>query len=78
MFKSNCLWRKELFILLLCLIGRCAGQSSAHGKVGQEVAVPVHLKDGDESKLPISQLIDYGRQLFTAACEEIRKALDGR
>jgi len=30
------------------------------------VAIPVHLQDGDEFNISISQLIDYGKQLFTA------------
>jgi len=34
--------------------------------IGREVAVPVHLRNGDEFRLPIPRLIDFGRSLFTA------------
>jgi len=35
-------------------------------KIGQEVAVPVHLQDGDEFTLSTKDLIAFGRRLFTA------------
>jgi cytochrome c peroxidase len=35
-------------------------------KIGQEVAVPVHLQDGQEFDISIRQLIAYGRKLFGA------------
>ncbi|MCU1219868.1 MAG: thiol oxidoreductase-like protein [Candidatus Angelobacter sp.] len=35
-------------------------------KIGQEVAVPVHLEDGQEFQIPTRQLISHGRLLFTA------------
>jgi hypothetical protein len=35
-------------------------------QVGREVAIPAHLQDGNEFNIPLTQLIDYGRQLFTA------------
>jgi hypothetical protein len=38
--------------------------SSPHA--GREVAVPVHLRDGEEFNIPVEQLIRYGMQLFTA------------
>lgn len=34
--------------------------------IGQEVAVPVHLQDGQELEISIPQLIAFGRKLFTA------------
>jgi hypothetical protein len=30
------------------------------------VAVRVHLQDGEEFNIPVAQLIDYSRRLFTA------------
>jgi hypothetical protein len=36
------------------------------GKIGQEVAVPVHLEDGQEFQTSTRQLISHGRLLFTA------------
>lgn len=35
-------------------------------QIGKEVAVPVHLHDGEEYQRPIRQLLDFGRKLFTA------------
>lgn len=35
-------------------------------QVGREVAIPVHLQDGDEFTVSTSQLIQYGAQLFNA------------
>jgi len=35
-------------------------------QTGREVAIPVHLQDGEEFNIPLGQLIDYGRQLFIA------------
>jgi len=41
------------------------GQSSEH-QVGREVAIPVHLQDGQEFSIPTVNLIQYGAQLFSA------------
>ena len=35
-------------------------------QIGKEVAVPVHLQDGEEFQRSIRQLIDFGRVLFVA------------
>jgi len=37
-----------------------------HGKIGQEVAISVHLQDGEEFRTSTRELIAYGKQLFTA------------
>ena len=37
-----------------------------NSQIGREVAVPVHLRNGEEFQLPIHQLLDFGRKLFTA------------
>src|SRR5215472_5473442 len=34
--------------------------------IGREVAIPRHLQDGQEFRLPIHELVAYGRKLFTA------------
>lgn len=39
---------------------------SPRGKIGEEVAVPVHLQDGEEFRLSTRELITFGKQLFTA------------
>ena len=56
-------------LALFCLIAGplCVSQSTLHGKIGQEVAVPVHLKDGEETKLSLEKLIAFGEQLFSAS-----------
>jgi cytochrome c peroxidase len=38
----------------------------AQTKIGQEVAVPVHLQDGQEFEISPRELINYGRKLFGA------------
>ena len=35
-------------------------------KIGREVAIPQHLQDDDEFRLPLLDLIDYGKKLFAA------------
>jgi hypothetical protein len=35
-------------------------------QIGQEVAIPKHLQDGEEFDTPLEELIQYGGQLFTA------------
>lgn len=36
------------------------------GRIFEEVAVPIHLQDGDEYRVSTRELIAYGRTLFTA------------
>ncbi|HEX8880168.1 MAG TPA: di-heme oxidoredictase family protein [Candidatus Acidoferrum sp.] len=40
--------------------------SDSKTQVGKEVAIPVHLQDGDEFSIPLSRLIEYGSRLFSA------------
>jgi len=35
-------------------------------QIGREVAIPRHLVNGEEYRLPIQQLLDYGKRLFNA------------
>ena len=35
--------------------------------VGREVAIPKHLKDGEEFRLPLSELVSFGNRLFSAS-----------
>ncbi len=51
-------------VVALCLPG--PGQNG-HGKVGQEVAVPVHMQNGEEYQTSLADLLAYGQKLFTAA-----------
>jgi hypothetical protein len=61
--------------LLGALILMCAGARFALAadpspkstyKIGRENAIPEHLKDGDEFRLPLSDLLAYGKKLFMA------------
>ena len=35
-------------------------------KIGSELAIPAHLADGDEHRLPLRELLDFGKKLFMA------------
>jgi di-heme oxidoreductase (putative peroxidase) len=47
------------------LVAVTVAQSPA-SQVGREVAIPVHLEDGEEFTTPLHKLIEYGAQLFNA------------
>jgi hypothetical protein len=49
----------------LLLSSIALGQASK-SQIGREVAIPIHLQDGEEFTVPLGQLINYGSQLFTA------------
>jgi cytochrome c peroxidase len=36
-------------------------------EIGQEVAIPRHLQDGEEFQISLAQLLEHGRNLFTAS-----------
>ena len=36
-------------------------------KIGQEVAIPVHMQDGEEYKVSLRELISYGQKVFNAS-----------
>jgi len=50
--------------LIVCSAG--VWGSTSRGRIGQESAIPVHLQDGDEYRVSIRDLIEYGKRLFTA------------
>jgi hypothetical protein len=53
--------------LLFCVATSVAvAQGSSSQQLGREVAIPVHLQDGEEFSTPVNQLIAYGSRLFTA------------
>jgi hypothetical protein len=52
--------------LLVC--AALAGQERA--RIGRESAVPVHLADGAEERMPAAGLIEHGRRLFSASWNE--------
>ncbi len=56
-------------ILAAALSSTIAIAASGQGnssQVGREVAIPSHLQDGEEFNAPVSHLIRYGAQLFSA------------
>jgi hypothetical protein len=55
----------QMKILLgaLSLVPLCLAQSA---NIGREVAIPRHLRDGEEYQLSIPDLINYGKKLFIA------------
>ena len=44
--------------------------------IGREVAIPVHLEDGQEFKLSIPDLIAFGRKLFLAGGQSKKAKAD--
>lgn len=62
-FRRTCRWLAALFPLVT---GIAALGQSPSSQVGREVAIPIHLRDGEEFTTPITQLILYGAQLFNA------------
>ena len=36
-------------------------------EIGREVAIPRHLQDGEEFQISLAQLLEHGRNLFTAS-----------
>ncbi len=62
-FRRTCRWLLALspFALVIAALGQ-----SPSSQVGREVAIPIHLQDGEEFTTSIGQLIQYGAQLFNA------------
>ena len=60
--QRTCTW----LIILGSFIAISAWGQNESPQVGREVAIPVHLQDGEEFTTPIRQLIQYGAQLFNA------------
>ena len=52
-------------LVCACVWSLNASQSAGHG-IGAEVAIPRHLQDDEEFRLPLPDLIEYGRKLFVA------------
>jgi hypothetical protein len=55
----------RLAVMSLLITFTVSGQNH-NSKVGSEVAIPVHLQDGEEFTIPKMRLIQYGAQLFNA------------
>jgi di-heme oxidoreductase (putative peroxidase) len=64
---SKTLRRACIWLAGLCsVIAIAASGQSPSSEVGREVAIPIHLQDGEEFTIPIGHLIQYGAQLFNA------------
>jgi len=48
------------------LAATLAWAQNTNSQMGREVAIPVHLQDGEEFTIPMSQLIQFGAKLFNA------------
>ena len=60
--------RNHFVLLMVALVAaQTAGFAQNKNLIGKEVAIPRHLRDGDEYKMPIKDLIAYGEQLLRAA-----------
>jgi cytochrome c peroxidase len=55
-----------LLLSVVASIGATPAQAQNRSDIGKEVAVPRHLEDGEEYRLPIGELIRFGEKLFTA------------
>src|SRR6516164_197935 len=63
MHRRSCRW-----LVVLSAFASVSGAlaQSPNSQLGSEVAIPRHLQDGDEFTTPLSRLIQYGSQLFSA------------
>jgi hypothetical protein len=55
-----------LIVLLLAALPIAAQRRSYEPALGEERAVTRHLEDGDLFRIPLREIIDHGRQLFSA------------
>jgi hypothetical protein len=60
--------RKAAVHLLLAavILGESGAAQRSH-TIGREVAIERHLQDGEEFKLPIPELVEFGKKLFVAS-----------
>ncbi len=56
--------RPQIFFLAGLLALALVSDESA--QIGREISVTRHLQDGEEFQIPLSELIEHGRKLFTA------------
>src|SRR2546425_953354 len=58
--------RQWLVFLTPFLVAMVARAQNPNSQVGKEVAIPIHLQNGEEFTTPLHKLIEYGAQLFNA------------
>jgi hypothetical protein len=66
MHKTRLTGRVFALVLAILVGGLAALGQNPGSQIGREVAIPRHLKDGEEFALSLRDLINYGLQLFTA------------
>ncbi len=59
----TCRWFAFLTPFLVAMV---AWAQNSNSQIGREVAIPIHVQDGEEFTIPIAHLIQYGAQLFNA------------
>ena len=61
--RLTCQWLAALspFVIAITALGQ-----SPSSQVGREVAIPIHLQDGEEFTTPTKKLIEFGARLFNA------------
>src|SRR5713226_10340739 len=62
-FRRTFRWCAFLTSFIVAMVSWAQNPGS---QVGREVAIPVHLQDGEEFTIPKLQLIQFGAQLFNA------------
>lgn len=67
-WKEGTMSLRKAYVALMIVLSGALGSAAREGKdkIGREVAVPVHLQDGQEYQLSVSKLIRFGEKLFTA------------
>jgi Di-haem oxidoreductase, putative peroxidase len=58
--------RLQYLLSVLLLSGVVFAQDSPTSAIGREVAIERHLQDGEEFQIGITDLIEFGKRLFTA------------
>ena len=56
----------RLVALCMLLVGMVGWAQDRNPQVGREVAIPVHLQDGEEFTTPLRYLIEFGSRRFNA------------
>lgn len=55
-----------IFLLLFAELPLHAGDEKPGPRIGDERAVPRHLRDDEEFQIPLQELLEYGKKLFMA------------
>jgi len=66
MTKRSCMWTVKFLLLSLSPITFFCTPLAGQTEIGREVAIRRHLQDGEEYKVSLKDLIEYGRKLFNA------------